>query len=156
MKNTIDILAIVLPALLILFGLLRYFLPGLNKYAEGNTVKTPGGAKMLNGLGNLFILILLIAGIARYLFFANVAPGGNHSNPKPLTVSKHSETFNQSVESVLDAYYKLSDGFVKWDTTLVKQYAGQLKTALDGFDIDELKADTTGIYESALDPIADC
>lgn len=154
MEKFIDILAIVLPALLIIFALIKYFIPGFNKYAAGGVIKTPPGAKLLNFLSAIFLIILLLAGIANYLFFQSKSPGGSGSKPIPLAVSKHSSTFNESVTKVLDAYYNVSDGLVKWDTTLVAKYSHELKTALDNFKIEELKADTTGIYESALDPLA--
>ena len=75
--------------------------------------------------------------------------------PKPvaLAVSKHSVTFNQSVQSLLDDYYNLSEGFVNWDTVAIIRYGNELKSSLDSLKVDELKVDTTGIYESVIDPL---
>lgn len=154
MEKIIDILAIVLPALLIVFGLLKYFVQGFTKYSTSGIIKTPGGAKVLNALTVIFLITLLLAGLAKYYLFQNSGSHSNSSKAIPLAVSKHSDVFNASVQSVLDAYYNVSDGLVKWDTTLVAEYATELKTALENFKIEELKADTTGIYESALDPLA--
>jgi len=101
----------------------------------------------------LGVLILLLAGYIWYTFkSAKKQPRG----PKPvaLTVSKHSVAFNQSLQALLDAYYSMTDGFVNWDTASISRYGNVLKSALDSLKIEELKVDTTGIYESALDPLA--
>lgn len=101
----------------------------------------------------LGILLLLFAG---YLWYAFKGGKKRPKGPKPvsLAVSKHSPVFNESVQSVLDAYYNLSESFVNWDTVAVSRYGNDLKTALDSLKVDELKIDTTGIYESVLDPVA--
>jgi hypothetical protein len=101
----------------------------------------------------LGILLLLFAGYIWYSF-----KGGTKrvKGPKPaaMTVSKHSPAFNQSVQSVLDAYYSLSEAFVNWDTVAIAKNGNDLKAALDSLKIEELKVDTTGIYETALDPLS--
>jgi hypothetical protein len=48
----------------------------------------------------------------------------------------------------------MTEGFVNWDTANINHPAFELKTALDSLKLDELKKDTTGIYETALDPLA--
>jgi hypothetical protein len=99
------------------------------------------------------ILLLLLAGYVWYSF-----KGGKKQprGPKPvaLAVSKHSPAFNQSLQSLLDAYYNISEAFVNWDTTSITQKGNELKTALDSLKVEELKVDNTGIYETALDPLA--
>ncbi|MGZ8559445.1 MAG: DUF3347 domain-containing protein [Chitinophagaceae bacterium] len=101
----------------------------------------------------LGILLLLLAGYIWYSF-----KGGKKQpkGPKPesLAISKHSPAFNQSVQSLLDAYYFLSEAFVNWDTASIAANANILKAALDSLKVEELKVDTTGIYETALDPLA--
>jgi hypothetical protein len=105
-------------------------------------------------LAILGILILVFVGYVWLVYFRGGKKGPKGPDPKPLSVSKHSESFNQSVQSMLDAYYALSEGFVNWDTTAIAKTAGDLRLALDNLKIDELKSDTTGIYESVLDPIS--
>jgi len=102
----------------------------------------------------LLVLVLIAAGYLLWLF--KFRSGSRHPKgpePVPLAVSKHSEAFNQSVQSMLHAYYSLAEGLVNWDTTVVSREALALKTALDSVQIEELRKDTTGIYESALDPL---
>ena len=101
----------------------------------------------------LGIVLLLLAG---YIWYQFKSGGKTPKGPKPvsLTVSKHSPAFNQSIQFLLEAYYNMSEGFVNWDTTAVARYGNELKLALDSLKVEELKVDTTGIYESALDPVA--
>ena len=104
-------------------------------------------------LAVLGILVVLLAAFLWYTF-----KGGKKrpKGPKPvaLAVSKHSPAFNQSIQQVLDAYYNLSEALVTWDTAAVAGEGIKLKTSLDSLKVEELKIDTTGIYESALDPLA--
>jgi len=101
----------------------------------------------------LGIILLLLVG---YVWFTFKSGKKRPKGPKPvaLAVSKHSPAFNESVQSLLDAYYNLSEAFVNWDTTAVAKHGNDLKAALDSLKVEELKVDTTGIYESALDPLA--
>ncbi len=102
----------------------------------------------------LLVLILIAVGYLLWLFkFRSGSRGPKGPEPVPLTVSKHSNAFNQSIQTMLTAYYSLAEGLVQWDTVSVSKYSQELKTALDSVKIEELRKDTTGIYESALDPL---
>ena len=122
-KKIIEILGIVLPALIILLGIVRIFVK-----------KTKG----VNGLTMLFAILLLIIGLLQFFIFAN-QKASNNSGPKPppLAVSKHSEAFNTSISLVLSA--------------VIKKAGINLKSALDSLNLDEIKKDTL-IYQTALDP----
>lgn len=110
--------------------------------------------KLKRVLAILGILILAFAGYVWFVYFRGGKKGPKGPEPVPLSVSKHSDSFNASVQSALNAYYAMSEGLVNWDTVAVNKNAGELKTALDNLKTDELKSDTTGIYESVLDPLA--
>lgn len=102
----------------------------------------------------LLVLFLIAAGYLFWLFkFRSGSRGPSGPPPVPLAVSKHSDAFNQSVQTMLNAYYSLEESFVQWDTAAVAKHGQELKTALDSVRIEELRKDTTGIYESALDPL---
>ncbi len=136
-KKIVDLLGIVLPALIIILGIIRVFVK-----------KTKG----VNGLTMLLAILLLIVGLVRFFVFSSSSSSGNSDpKPPPLTVSKHSEVFNQSLENVLTAYFHMTDAFSKNDTVIINRTANELKLALDSFKIDELKVDTI-IYETALQP----
>ena len=102
------------------------------------------------------ILVILLVLLAGYIWYSFKGGKKQPKGPKPvsLTVSKHSPAFNQSIQSLLDAYYILSEAFVNWDTALIATSGNKLKAALDNLKVEELKVDTTGIYETALDPLA--
>ena len=65
------------------------------------------------------LLILLIVAVAafaawKFLFKKDKKPSG--PPPVSMTVSKHSDVFNQSMMKMMDAYYGLTEAFVNWDT----------------------------------------
>lgn len=136
MKGVIDILGIALPIVLLIVFFFR------------------SKSKTVNALGILLTIALLAAGILRYVFFSgSKSASSKEPDPVPLTVSKHSDAFNNSLQTALSSYYNMSEAFVNWDTEGVNKTATDLKSSLGAFTIDELQTDTTGIYESALDPL---
>ena len=142
MSRILTILSIVLPFLILVLGLIRYYSDGKRNF---------------NGIITLMAFLLLLMGLFRYFFIGSGGGSGSHkSDPPPvsLRVSKHSESFNRSIENILTAYYKMTEGFVNWDISIIQSSGNELKISLDSLDTDELKKDTTGIYESVLDPIA--
>lgn len=136
MKKVLDIVGIVLPALIIILGITRIFVK-----------KTKG----VNGLIMLFAILLLIAGLVRYFAFPDKDSRGEDNKAIPLTVSKHSEAFNESLEKTLSAYYSLTSAFTREDTIKINSAASNLSIALDSFRLEELKTDSL-IYETALQP----
>jgi Protein of unknown function (DUF3347) len=152
MKKLIDILAIVLPALLLIIGL--WGLPNKNRSLQSNKMYQPSAkVRMLSALKILLYLLLLLIGIIRYLFFSNDHSGQSELKPEPLSVSKHSIVFNKSIQTMLNAYYKMTEAFVSLDTASISKYGTELKIALDSLQINELQKDTA-IYLTALDPLA--
>ena len=137
MKKVLDILGIALPAFIIILGVTRIFIQ-----------KTKG----VNGLTIFFAILLLLTGLIRFFFFPD---GGRSHDEKskatPISVSRHSGAFNQSLENVLTAYYNMTDGFIDNNTEIINQSAGKLKEALDSLKVEELKTDSL-IYETALQP----
>lgn len=135
--KVIDILGIVLPAFIIILGIIRIFVQ-----------KTKG----VNGLIMFFAVLLLFIGLARYLFFpGSCSSKESGSKTSPLAVSRHSQSFNQSFENMLNAYYKMTDSFAGNDTAAINQSAIYLQSALDSLKIEELKIDSL-IYQTALQP----
>lgn len=137
MKKVIEILGIVLPALIIILGIVRVFVK-----------KTKG----VNGLTMLFAIFLLIVGFLQMFIFSK-SGGSNNSGPKPppLAVSKHSEAFNSSMGALLSAYYEMTEGFVNWDTAIISTSGNKLKAAFESLNMEEIKKDSL-IYQTVLDP----
>jgi hypothetical protein len=139
MKNIIDILAIALPALIILLGFVRLF---------SNNQK-----RNFNGLIMFIAILLLLVGLIRNVFFSGKGTNEQGTKELPLIVSKHSADFNNSLENILKTYFEMTEAFSKDDTSAIHQSGFQLKVALDSFNLDELKKDTL-IYQTALDPLS--
>jgi hypothetical protein len=96
----------------------------------------------------LIYLVLIIGIITWYYAVGKENRVFDNSKATALKVSKHSKEFNESVQAVMDNYYKLTDEFIRGDTLAINKSAAKLKTALDGLKIDELKVDSA-IYETA-------
>lgn len=98
----------------------------------------------------LIYAVLIIAIAAVYFGFIKKKEGSSDpSKQHALAVSKHSKEFNQSIENVMNAYYKMTEDFVNWDTVAVNKHAAELKKALDSLKMDDLKKDSM-IYETAI------
>jgi len=97
----------------------------------------------------LFILILAIAGYYWYKF--STAKNGD-SGPKqqPLSLNRHSDAFNKSLTSVMNAYFEMKAAFVEADTAKAKESDRKFIQLLDSIPLDELKKDTTNIYDIAV------
>jgi hypothetical protein len=68
---------------------------------------------------------------------------------QPVTVSNYSEAFNSSVNTALNHYYELSEAFVTWDSSGVRQRTEALNQSLQGIKYDEIQKDTL-IYQTAI------
>lgn len=149
MKKMLDILAIVLPLILLFLPFLRRLYTGKAEKNAEPAVRSPWVIRFISGL---LIVTLLLIGIVRYIFFNNSSSGPGDSIPEPLSVSKHSSAFNESLQNVLNAYYNLAGAFASGDTSSIHTTAVVLKNAFDNFKMEELKKDST-IYLTAIDPV---
>lgn len=104
----------------------------------------------------LFVVILFVALVIGvwWLFFKEKS---HNSGPKqqPLKVGIHSGEFNKSIGVVITQYLSLKDAFVNADTSTIKAEEKKLIAAIDSIKIDELKKDTTGIFQSAQAQLSD-
>ena len=91
----------------------------------------------------LIVAVLVLALIGAWyfgLFKGKVKPSG--PKPEGLTVSKHSNSFNESMSKALDSYYTLTESFVNWDTTKVNTSLAELKISVDSLRIQEMQKDS--------------
>ena len=97
----------------------------------------------------ILIVILAIAGYFWYKF--SNAGGGDNGGTKQvaITLKKHSDTFNLAVATAMNAYFDMSAAFVDADIASVKAHTGKFIKLLDSIPLDELKKDTTNIYDVA-------
>jgi len=100
-------------------------------------------------------LLLLILVIAGYYYYKFSTAGGGDSGPKqaPIALKKHSAAFNQSVSTAMNAYFDMESAFVDADTARVKENCRKFIQLLDSIPMDELKKDTTSIYDIAMNDL---
>lgn len=97
----------------------------------------------------LLIYAVLIIGIVTWYYAVGKEKRiFENSKATALKVSKHSKEFNESLQPVMDNYYKMVGEYVKGDTITINKYAAKLGMALDSLKIDELRSDSA-IYETA-------
>lgn len=105
----------------------------------------------------LLLLLLLVAiGYFGYkYFFKSKTATPEAPKEAPIKSVKHSESFNKSVQIVIDNYISVKDAFVEGDTVAVKTQSRKFIAALDSINVDELKKDSAAIFETANASIAD-
>lgn len=103
----------------------------------------------------LFIVVLVVAAAALYFFVFKKEEAPEGPKQQPITVKSHSTGFDKNVDSVLDAYGVIRDAFVEADSLGAKNAAGAMVALLNRLSLDELKKDTTGIFETAATFIND-
>ena len=97
----------------------------------------------------LLIYAVLIAGIIIWYYGVGKEKRVfDDSKAQALKVSKHSPEFNQSMENIMENYYKMTASFTEGDTASINIDAVELAKALDSLKIDELKSDSD-IYQTA-------
>ena len=91
----------------------------------------------------LFILIALIV-VALVLWKFVFKKEDKPSGPKPegLTVSKHSNSFNESMSNAMNSYYALTESFVNWDAAKINTSLATFKTSVDSLHIQEMEKDS--------------
>jgi hypothetical protein len=112
--------------------------------------------KFLNFMKKIFLFaILIIAAFAVYWFVFKKDDTPEGPKQQPINVKSHSQGFDKNVDSVLDAYAAIRDAFVEADSFAAKQKAAEMAALLGRLSLEELKKDTTGIFETAATFIND-
>jgi len=91
----------------------------------------------------LVVAVLVVALIGAWyfgLFKGKDKPAG--PKPEGLAVSKHSNSFNESMSNAMNAYYALTESFVNWDTAKINTSLAELKTSVDSLRIQEMEKDS--------------
>ena len=92
----------------------------------------------------LLVVVVLVIALVGAWYFGLFKGKDKPSGPKPegLIVSKHSNSFNESMSKALDSYYILTESFVNWDTTKINASLADLKTSVDSLRIQEMEKDS--------------
>jgi len=103
----------------------------------------------------LFLFALVILAFVLYFFVFRNKAGDSGPKQQPLSLKKHSETFNKSVSTAMNAYFEMQAGLVDSDTTKTKAACQKFIQLLDSIKLDELKKDTSSIFETAQSNLND-
>lgn len=96
-------------------------------------------------------LFLLLAGVGIIAWLVLSRPGQKQSDTRQtaIAVSKHGEGFNNAIAGAMAAYNTISENLVSWDSTAASANAARLAEAMNSLPLDELKKDSSAIYETA-------
>jgi phosphoribosyl-AMP cyclohydrolase len=99
----------------------------------------------------LFIVLLVVVAAALYFFVFKKEEVPEGPKQQPLALKDHTDAFTKNVDSLLEDYFVLTAAFVDGDSLKAKQASISLLGYVNRFSLDELKKDTTGIYQTASD-----
>ncbi|MCP9750626.1 DUF3347 domain-containing protein [Ferruginibacter sp. HRS2-29] len=104
----------------------------------------------------LFLLVAVLVAVSVYWFMLRKKESGPRA-PKQaaIVLKKHSETFNKSVDKLVNDYLAIKNAFVEGDTAAAKKNTEAFISALDSIPLDELKKDTASIFETAQASVND-
>lgn len=97
----------------------------------------------------LLVAILLLAAFAVYWFKFRSTDAPEQPKQEPIKTSRHSDGFNSSFDRVMNNYFAMKDAFVEADSSGVQQAVKNFIVAVDSLKIDELKKDSSAIFQSA-------
>jgi len=96
----------------------------------------------------LLVLVIAVVAVWKFVFSGKKNSLEDGTKLTALVVSQHSESFNQSMQQVMNAYFDMVEGFVNWDTVAIARQGNAMLTALDGLPIQEMEKDSA-IYPTA-------
>lgn len=96
------------------------------------------------------ILFILAASLLIYLLFRNEEHNNLATEAPAISLKKNSPRFNDELVQVIEEYMKVKDAFVEADTAAVKRLAINLLQKLDSIPLEELRADSAQVYQTAV------
>jgi len=81
-----------------------------------------------------FTMRTILTGVLSLMIFVSCNNAKQENKSESNGVSKHSNSFNSSVQSAMDSYHELTEAFVNWDSIAVDKKAGDLKLKLDSIN----------------------
>lgn len=104
----------------------------------------------------LALVVVMLAAFCVYWFMLRAKKSGPEE-PKqaPITLKKHSDTFNIRIDRAMEAYAAVKNAFVEADSNLAKQNTRLFIRLLDSIPLQELKKDTAMIFETASSTVSD-
>ena len=102
------------------------------------------------------VIAVIFAALAIYFLFFNKKKNKvEEVKQQSIVLKKHSDAFNNSTDSVVNAYLEIKNAFVNTDTAAAKTAVRNFIALLDRLPVDELKKDTATIFETVQSNISD-
>lgn len=99
-------------------------------------------------------LILVIVGFSIFIYFKNLPKKPSAPPPIPTELKKHSNRFNDQIDSIFNFYFAIKDAFVQGDTLTVKKNTQIFLESLNRVDTSEIKAkDTSNVFQVVISNI---
>lgn len=96
------------------------------------------------------LVVLALAGVFSWYYWeTRPKPDQEVNLVKPVKASQHNAAFNQSVDSLLQAYFAVSESLVAWDSSKLEVLTAQLQKSLNGVKVANLQKDSI-LYQNAL------
>lgn len=100
---------------------------------------------------NLIVFLMLAgAGIVAWLILSRPEKKEAGEKAEAIAVSKHSPAFTESIAAVLNDYHTIAENFVKWDSVASGTAAAAFLKSLESVNLEELKKDSSAVYETAV------
>jgi len=92
----------------------------------------------------IVVLLLVVALIGAWYFglFGKKRDTDPKIPPSGLTVSEHTDSFNESMNNAMASYYQLTEAFVNWDTAKVNTTLAEFRISVDSIRIQEMEKDS--------------
>jgi len=92
----------------------------------------------------IVVLLLVVALIGAWYFglFGKKRDTDPKITPSGLTVSEHTDSFNESMNNAMASYYQLTEAFVNWDTAKVNTTLAEFRISVDSIRIQEMEKDS--------------
>jgi hypothetical protein len=90
----------------------------------------------------LIVLAIIVIGAWKFGFFSKKDDKPAFPKDQPISVSKNSESFNQSMMKAMDNYYQLTESFVNWDTAKINSGISAFKSSVDSIQVKEMEKDS--------------
>ncbi len=103
----------------------------------------------------LFVVILLVAFIVYWFMLRSKDSRPEEPKQEPITLKKHSDSFNLAVDRMTTAYLSAKDAFVDADTAAVKSHIRSFISFLDSIPYKELEKDAGEVMQTAMAGAAD-
>ncbi|MEJ7610461.1 MAG: DUF3347 domain-containing protein [Ferruginibacter sp.] len=103
----------------------------------------------------LFVLIVLAAYAVYWFAVKRKQARPEGPKPVPMALKKHSETFNKSIDSIVNSYLAIKNAFVENDTAGAKNATRSFIDLLNRLPMEEMKKDTAMVLATVEANVGD-